>query len=51
MAAKRIIVFLGSTRDGRQGGKVADYVQTVLEKTGMSAKIFGMKLANSGFDL
>lgn len=41
MATKKIIVFLGSTREGRQGEKVARYVQSVLEKTGLSAKIFG----------
>lgn len=40
MAARKIIVFLGSTRDGRQGAKVADYVKAILEKTGLSAKIF-----------
>lgn len=41
MAAKKIIVFLGSTREGRMGEKVARYVGSVLEKSGMSAKIFG----------
>ncbi|XP_032786297.1 NADPH azoreductase [Daphnia magna] len=40
MPAKKIIVFLGSTRDGRLGDKVANYVRNVLEQTGMSAKIF-----------
>jgi NAD(P)H-dependent FMN reductase len=44
MATKKIIVFLGSTREGRQGEKVARYVQSVLEKTGLSAKIFGKYL-------
>lgn len=41
MAAKKIIVFLGSTRDGRQGEKVARFVGSVLEKSGVTAKIFG----------
>lgn len=41
MATKKIIVFFGSTRDGRLGDKVAHYVRNALEQTGMSAKIFG----------
>ncbi len=41
MATKKIVVFLGSTREGRLGEKVARYVGNVLEKTGLSAKIFG----------
>ncbi len=44
MTARKIIVFLGSTREGRQGAKVADYVKTILEKTGLSAKIFGNRI-------
>ena len=44
MTARKIIVFLGSTREGRQGAKVADYVKAILEKTGLSAKIFGNRI-------
>ena len=47
MATKKIIVFLGSTREGRLGEKVARYVEKVLEKTGMSAKIFGNSFLKS----
>lgn len=41
MAAKNIVVFLGSTREGRMGEKVANYVGKILKKNGMSVKIFG----------
>jgi NAD(P)H-dependent FMN reductase len=41
MAGKKIIIFLGSTRDGRFGGKVADYIKTALENAGLAPKIFG----------
>ena len=44
MATKKIIVFLGSTREGRLGDKVARYVGSVLEKTGLSVKLFGKYL-------
>ena len=44
MATKKIIIFLGSTREGRMGERVARYVASVLEKTGMSAKIFGKSI-------
>jgi hypothetical protein len=44
MATKKIIIFLGSTREGRMGERVARYVGSVLEKTGMSAKIFGKNI-------
>ena len=44
MATKKIIIFLGSTREGRMGERVARYVASVLEKTGMSAKIFGKNI-------
>ena len=40
MAAKKIVLFLGSTRDGRMGGKVANYVRDVLQKNGCAIKIF-----------
>ena len=42
MAGKKIVIFLGSAREGRQGGKVANYVKSVLDKMGMSAQIFGI---------
>lgn len=41
MAARKIILFLGSTRQGRLGGRVANYVQDVLQKKGLETKIFG----------
>ncbi len=41
MSTKKIIVFLGSTREGRLGEKVARYVENVLKNTGLSAKVFG----------
>ena len=41
MATKKIVVFLGSTREGRQGEKVARYIVNVLEKNGLSAKLLG----------
>lgn len=44
MAGKKFIVFLGSTREGRQGEKVARYVTSLLEKAGVSTKIFGKSL-------
>jgi len=40
MTASKIILFLGSTRQGRMGGKVANYVQDVLQKKGLETKIF-----------
>lgn len=44
MASKKIVVFLGTTRDGRLGDKVANHVKKVLDNIGMSAKLFGVQL-------
>ena len=44
MTAK-IILFLGSTRDGRLGDKVANYVKSILESAGLAVKIFGKSIA------
>lgn len=40
----KIILFIGSNREGRQGEKVADYVRKALEKAGMSVIVFGIVL-------
>lgn len=41
MSARKIVLFLGSTRQGRMGARVANYVRDVLQKNGLETKIFG----------
>lgn len=41
MTARKIVVFLGSNREGRFGEKVASYVTKVLQNAGLSARLFG----------
>lgn len=45
MASRKIVVFLGTTREGRFGDKVAKYVNRTLQNTGVSVKLFGKKIS------
>jgi NAD(P)H-dependent FMN reductase len=41
MSAQKIIIFLGSTRQGRMGERVAKFVQQTVEANGMEPILLG----------